>query len=319
MILITGGTGFIGRHLIRQLMAQQLPLRCLLPEHKLKKLPWDLDNIAAPEIIIGTILDEEALFRAVTGVHTIIHLENAQWWGRRRDLERVEVSGTRTLVSVARSARVGRIVTVSQLGAAPASAYTLLRIKGQVEEIIRSSGLAYTILRSGFVFGEEDAFINHIAMSLAANPFFFLMPGHGGVVLHPIYIDDLVRALLTSLEHLDLVDQIIELGGPEYTTLEEMLFTIMRVTGMSRPIVPVPPYLLRWITGIASRILPRAIITPQWLDYLAVNRTAKLGNTFEYFGFHARRFEDTLLTYLPQRGYFWPFLRYTFRRRPRRI
>lgn len=319
MILVTGAAGFIGRHLVRQLMAENLPVRVLLPEYQTRRLPWPKDDPAAPEIVVGNVLDEEALFKAATGTHTIIHLASAQWWGRQRDLERVDLSGTRNLIAVARSARVGRLIYLSQPGAAPSSAYTLHRIKGQAEELVRNSGLAYTILRPGLVFGEEDAFINHIVMMLRTNPFFFLMPGHGEVVLHPLYIDDLVKAILRCLESIDVVDRTIDIGGMEYTTLEDMLRTIMRVTGIYRPLVPVPPYLLRWITLVYSRIFPRTLMTGQWLDILATHRTASLGNMYIHFGFQPRRFEDTLMTYLPRQRYFFRMVRYTFRRKPRRI
>lgn len=315
MILVTGATGFIGRHVVERLLADGRTVRCLLPEARQQQLPWP----SAPEIITGTVLDDEALFRAVTGAHVVIHLENAQWWGRPRDLERIELAGTNNLVTAARAARVGRIITVSHLGAAPAAAYPLLRYKGLVEDAIRTSGLAYTILRSGLVFGEDDAFVNHLAMQLRANPFFFLMPGRGEVVLHPIYIDDLVSAIVRSLDTPDSVDQTIEIGGPEYMTLDDLVRTVMRVSGMRRVIIPVPPYVLRWLTGIWSRVLPRSLITSQWLDILATNRTARLGSIFENFAIRPRRFEDTLLTYMRGRKYLLPMLRYTVRRRPRAI
>ncbi len=315
MILVTGATGLIGRHLVSRLMAEGRQVRCLIPENKLTNLPWE----QAPEIIQGNVLDEEMFFKAVTGAHVVIHLENAQWWGRERDLERIELVGTRNLIAAARAARVGRIITVSHLGAAPSSAYPLLRIKGMVEEIIRGSGLAYTIIRSGIVFGEEDAFANHIAMSLRANPLFFLMPGRGEVVLHPIYIDDLVEAIMRSLERPDTVDTLMEIGGPEYITLEDFIRTIMRVSDMQRFIIPVPPYMLRWITAIYGRVLPRSLMTSQWLDILATNRTAQLANMFNYFGIRPRRFEDTLLKYMRGKGYWLPLMRNAFRRKPRSI
>src|SRR5687768_15771299 len=295
MILVTGATGFIGRHLVKQLMADGRRIRCLLPEDKLNNLPWE----NPPEIIVGNLLDEEVLFKAVTGVHTIIHLQSGQWWGRPRDLERIELVGTRNLITAARSTRVGRIITISQLGASSSSAYTLLRIKGMAEELIRSSGLAYTIIRSGIVFGEDDAFVNHIAMILRANPVLFLMPGQGEVVLHPIHIDDLIAALVRSLELIDVVDTTIDVGGPEYITVEDLIHTVMRVSNTYRLILPVPPYMMRWMTAIYSRVLRRSLVTAQWLDILATNRTAPLGNAFNYFGIHPRRFEDTLLTYMP--------------------
>lgn len=315
MILITGAAGFIGRHLVERLMLEKRQIRCLLSESKAKHLPWS----KSPEIIVGNLLDEETLFRAVTGVHTIIHLENAQWWGRLRDLERTELVSTRNLMTAARSARVGRVITVSHLGASVSSAYNLMRVKGGVEELIRSSGMAYTIIRSGIVYGEDDAFINHIAMLLRASPLVFLMPGQGEVVLHPIYIDDLIEALVRSLELVDTIDTTLEIGGPEYITLEDLIRTVMRVSGVYRAIVPVPPYVLRWIAGVYTRIFPRSLITPQWMDILATNRTAQLGNTFNYFGIQPRRLEDTLLTYMPQKPYWVPMIRYTLRRRPRGI
>lgn len=315
MILITGSTGFIGRHLVARLMAEGKPVRVLLPEYKLKRLLWE----NPPEIVVGSLLNEEALFRAVTGVHTIIHLENAQWWGRRRDFERVEIVGTRNLISVARSARVGRIITLSHLGAAPSSAYTVLRAKGVVEEQIRASGLPYTIIRCGVVFGKEDAFVNHLAMQLAGTPLIFLLPGRGEIVLHPIYLDDLVDVLVRSLEAINTVDETIEIGGPEYITLSDMVRTVMRVARIRRIMIPTPPYVLRVLAQVYSSFLPRSVITPQWLDLLATNRVAKLGNVYEYFGVRPRRFEDTLLTYMPGRRYFWMLLRYSLRRRPRRL
>lgn len=266
MILVTGATGFIGRHLVTELVARGHVVRLLVPPQRLKHVTWDREKV---EVIEGTLQDEEAVYRAVSGVHVIYHLENALWWGRPRNLQRVELVGTRSLATSARSARVGRIITLSQLGASPASAYTLMKIKGQVEEMVRSSGLAYTIIRSGVVFGEDDAFINHIGMMLASNPLFFLMPGRGEIVLHPIYIDDLVQILINALSAIDTVDTTIEVGGAEYTTLRDLILTVMRVTGQNRVIVPVPPYAMRWFSTIYGRLLPRTLITPQWLDLLA--------------------------------------------------
>jgi nucleoside-diphosphate-sugar epimerase len=319
MILVTGAAGFIGRHIVQRLMDARLPVRVLLPDYQARRVPWDTAHPNAPEIVIGSILDEEVVFKAVSGAHTVIHLASAQWWGRSRDLERLDLAGTRNLLSIARSARVGRVIYLSHLGAAPSSAYVLHRIKGQTEQLIRNSGLAYTILRCGIVFGEGDSFINHIALMLRINPFFFLMPGHGEIILHPLYIDDLGRALMIALESIPTVDKTIDIGGLEYTSLDDLLRTVMRVTGMQRMIIPVPPYFLRLTTAIYTRLFPRALMTSQWLDILATNRTASLGNLYEHFGFQPRRFEDTLVVYLPKQKHVRRLLRSVFRRRPRRI
>lgn len=316
MILVTGATGFVGRHLVQRLLDDGRPVRVLLSERKQRApLPW----ATPPEIITGSLHDDEAIFRAVTGVHVVYHLENAQWWGRPRNLERVELVGLRNLVASARAARVGRIITLSHLGASPASAYPLIRIKGMAEEALRGSGLAYTILRSGLIFGEQDAFVNHIAMMLRINPFFFLMPGQGEVVLHPLYVHDLIEVLVRCLDRMHTIDTTLEIGGPEYITLEDLIRTVMRVTQMPRIVIPVPPYAMRWTTAVYSRILPRSLVTPQWMDILAAHRTARLNNIYDYFEVRPRRFEDTLLTYMPGRRYLLPTLRYALRRRPREV
>ena len=291
-----------------------------MAEAELRYAPWDDSVTNVPEIETGTLLDEEVLFQAVSGVHTIIHLKSAQWWGRPRDLERIEIVGTRNLIAVARSARVGRIITISHLGASPASAYPILNIKGQVEEMVRGSGLAYTIIRSGLVFGAEDAFINHLAMMLRVSPGLFFMPGRGDVVLHPIYIDDLVRVICRSLDAVDVVDETVEVGGAEYITLADLLATIMRVTRIRRVVVPVPPYLLRWLTRFYGTFFRRTLMTPQWLDILASNRTAHLGNAYTHFQVQPRRvggyFADL---YARANGGCCPTIRYVFRRRPSRL
>jgi uncharacterized protein YbjT (DUF2867 family) len=313
MIVVTGASGFIGRHLVARLLRDGQVVRCLVPPGR----GHELDSSTIPDVVSGSLLNEEQIFKVLTGAHTVIHLDSAQWWGRSRDLERIEVFGTRNLVAAARSARVGRIIVLSQLGASIASAYALLSIKGQVEEIVRTSGLAYTIIRSGVVFGEDDAFINHIAMILRLTPLVFLMPGYGEVVLHPIYIDDLIEVLVRSLELVSSIDSTVEIGGQEYITVEDLIATIMRVTGQYRTVLPVPPYLLRSLVGVYSRIFPRSLMTPQWLDILAANRTAPLGNIFNNFGIQPRRLEDALLTYMPDKNYLRAGLRYTLRRRPR--
>ncbi len=316
MILVTGATGLVGRHLVQRLMRESTPTRALLPAHRAGRLPWNAGDPHSPEIIIGDASDEEAFFRAVSGAHAVIHLESAQWWGRLRELEAVELAGARALAAVARAARVGRVITLSQLGASPSSAYSLHRVKGQVEGILQGSGVACTVIRSGIVYAPDDAFVNHIAGMLRLNPFFFLMPGKGENVLHPIHIDDLVEALYRSLHRPRLVDRTVEVGGPEYLSLRELILTVMRVTGMRRPLFGAPPYLLRWTTNLYSRLLPRSLMTAQWLDILAANRAAPLGSAYEHFGFRPRRFEEALLEYLPERPHLRQALRDAFRRRP---
>lgn len=313
MILVTGARGLVGRELVPHLVEAGWSVRILVRPRRRRRIEWP----ETVEIVEGALEDEARLHQAMQRVHTVIHLASAQWWGTRRDLERVDIEGTRRVIAAARAARIGRIFYISQLGAEPASAYNLLRVKGQAENLIRSSGLAYTIMRSGVLFGPEDRFVNGVAMLLRTNPFVYFQPGQGENLLHPLYVGDLVKALANSLERIELVDATIEIGGAEYLTYNELIRTVMRVSGAQRVIVPVPPYVMRTMNNIVSRITPRWPMTSQWLDILAGNRTAKLGNLFDYCGVRPVRFEDTLLTYMPQRRYLPELVRFMFTRRRR--
>ena len=321
MILVTGALGFVGVHLVRHLLSVGLPVRVLIPpqiavRYGRRGRAWPWDDVGEADIFEGSIFQGEALFQSMQGVHTVIHLASAQWWGSRQDLEQIDVLGTRQVVTAARTARVGRIITLSHLGAEPSSAYSLLRVKGEVEEIIKRSGVAYTIIRTGVIFGEDDHFANNIAMILRANPIVMFQPGQGENILQPIYIGDLIQGIENSLETVELVDEVVDVGGGEYVSLNELIRTVMRVSRAKRIIVTVPPYAQRAVNAIINAIFPRWPITRQWFDIFASNRAAKLNNLYHYLDVHPVRFEDTLLTYMPQRRYLLELLRYIFRRQP---
>lgn len=304
MILITGATGLIGKQLVTRLLAADQPVRVIVSPSRLhgthtSHLPWS----GVAEVVPGELTNADVLHQVLADVHTVFHLAGAQWWGRRRDLQRVDVLTTQAVIAAARAARVGRIVIVSHLGAAQSSAFTLLQIKGQVEELVRTSGLAYTIIRSGVVFGPDDRFVNGIATLLRANPFVYFQAGQGETLLNPLYVADLAEALARTLALLDTVDQTIEIGGPEYLSYNELIRTVMRVTGAPRNIVSLPPYLMRSWTGLTRRLFPHWPVTGQWYDMLAANRTASLGTLETVFGIQPARFEDTILTYMRQRRY----------------
>lgn len=310
MILITGATGLVGRNLVPVLAEAGWPVRVLVPARRRgRRVRFDWPGV---EVVPGDLDDAPSLHQAMQGVHTVFHLASAQWWGRLRDLERVDSQGTQVVIAAARAARVGRLFYLSQLGAEPSSAFGLLRIKGRVEALVRNSGLAYTVLRCGVLFGPEDRFVNGIAMLLRTNPLVFFQPGDGENLLHPLYVGDLVRALVNSLERIDLVDATIEIGGAEYVTFNEMIRTVMRVSGARRTIISLPPYVLRWMTNVMNRLVRRWPMTPQWFDLLASNRTAKLGNLYDYCDVRPVRFEDTLLTYMPQRSYLAELARFVW-------
>lgn len=308
MILITGATGFVGRSVLRRLKYDyDLTVRVLLrPGSRVERLPVEVPI----HVMMGNVSDEESLLAAMDGVHTVIHLVGTDGRGRHADLDGVDVAGARTLAAVARVARVGRIILVSRFGADKASAYPALRAKGQVESLVQNSGVSYTIFRTGVLFGEHDSFSEHIAMMLRPFPVYFV-PGDGETMLQPLWVEDLARCVVMSLEDLDMVDRVLDLGGPELVTYKRVVQRVMRASGSPRPISGVPLLWHKAAAWLLDGFWARWPFTNFWVDMLGANRTSQLGNVERHFGFRPTRLDlDVLSTYMRKRRYAFELIRY---------
>ncbi len=286
MILVTGGTGFIGRSLAAHLVEAGYAVRILLRPA--------LDSPALPkgvpvEIAVSSLADERGLRAAMVGVEVIFHLAGAEWRGAQSSLMQVDIQGTRQVVKAAQDAGVKRLYYLSHLGADRASAYPVMKAKGIAEEFIRQSDLDYTIVRSAIVFGEQDGFTSGIASILRAIPVFFFLPGKGEVLLQPLWVEDLATCLVWSLENKETLNRTIEIGGPEYLSFRQVVALIMRHIGVRRRMVAVGLPYLRAMTILIDTMLPHAPVSTYWLDYLAVNRTTALDTLPRIFDLNPSR------------------------------
>ncbi len=290
-ILITGATGFVGRALLPRLAEAGLELRCLLrPSRHSPRLP----RRVPVQVALASLTDARGLRAALVGVDTVIHLAGAEWRGGPEDVMAVDVAGTRALVEAAKDAGVGRFVYLSHLGADRASAYPVLKAKGIAEEFIRQSGLPHTIFRAAMLYGEEDVFVNAIALMLKFSPGFFLMPTSADTALQPLWVEDLVTCLEWSLSDLTAINQTLALGGPEFISFRQIVQTVKDRLGLRRLMVPVRSPYLRTGAWFLQQLLPRSPVTTHWLDYLASSRTCELTSLTRYFGLKPARFTNTL-------------------------
>lgn len=291
MILVTGGTGFIGRALIRHLVELGYPVRTLIrPSQNSPNLPMGIPV----DVAVSSLTDERGLRAAMVDIDTIFHLASGEWRGPRESLMQIDIQGTRSLVDTAIDAGVKRLFYLSHLGADRASAYPVLKAKGIAEEFVRRSGLEYTILRSSIVFGLNDKFTTGIAQILSALPGIFIIPGEGRVQLQPLWIEDLVTCLTWSLDDPDTVNRTIEIGGPEYLSFREIVELVMQETGLRRTILPLGAPYVRGLTIFLESFFARLPVTIYWLDYLAVNRTTALDTMPRVFDLMPSRFSQRL-------------------------
>jgi uncharacterized protein YbjT (DUF2867 family) len=310
MLLVTGGTGFVGRSVLGRLKEAGHPVRTLLrPSRRSPSLPRGV----ATEVALSSLLDRRGLRASLVGVETIIHLAGTEKRAGREDPMAADVEGTRNLAEAAADAGVRRILYLSHLGANRASAYSLMRAKALAEEHVRRCGVPSTILRPGAVFGPGDSFTTWVAMGLAISPLVFPMPGDGSTLLQPLWVEDLATCITWALEEPATNGQTYEIGGPEFLSFLQVVRLVMEVTGTRRILAPVRPPYLRAAAWVAERVLPQPPLTTVWLDYLAESRTAELSTLPRVFRLQPARMEQHL-DYLRGRNWGWDLLARQFGR-----
>jgi uncharacterized protein YbjT (DUF2867 family) len=290
MILVTGGTGFIGQALLRHLVEAGFEVRTLIrPSKNSPSLPKGVPV----EVAVSSLTDERGLRGAMVGVDTVFHLASGEWSGPRSSLMEIDILGTQSVARAALDAGVQRVFYVSHLGADRASAYPVLKAKAIAEEYLRRSGVGYTIFRSAIVYGPQDGFTTGLAQLLAISPF-FLLPGDASTLLQPIWVEDLVTSMVWSMDDPRTRNQTYEIGGPEYLTFQQIIEQIMQVLGIRRRLVSVRPPYLRGFTVFLDHALPGLPISVYWLDYLAANHTCSLDTLPYSFNLMPARFSQRL-------------------------
>lgn len=287
MILVTGGTGFIGRAVVRHLVAAGYPVRILIrPSPRSPSLP-----VGVPvEVAVASLADLRGLRAALRGIDRIFHLAGGEGQGGRANLLTTDIQGTQNLARVASEAGIQRLIYVSHLSADRASAFPVLKAKGIAEEHIRRSGVPYTIFRSSVVFGPGDNFTTDLVKLLRMSPLVIPLPNRGRTLIQPLWIEDLVTCLLWSLENSAYVNQTYQIGGSEYFTLRQVVEILLSVIHRRRFIVPISMPYLRALTVLMEHITPNFPTSTFWVDYLAVNRTCEVDTLPRVFGLMPARF-----------------------------
>ena len=247
-VLVTGGTGFLGRALLPPLQAGGYSVRVLArtPSGQQPRV----------EYRTGSVLTPESLADAVADCDAVIHLVGIISEYREQTFERVHVEGTRNLLTAARAAGITRWIQVSALGARPDAPARYHRTKWAAEELVRAAGLQWTVLRPSLVYGAGDGFTNLFARMSRWSPFLPLLGG-GKTRVQPIAAADVAAAIVRCVDRPVAHQRTFDLCGPAALTWREVLAEILRAVDRRRWLVPIPWPLARLQARFLEMVYPR--------------------------------------------------------------
>ncbi len=283
-IAVAGGSGFIGRAIVRRMAATGgIRARVLTRNPDAARKRLDAANI---EFVRADIADSASLTAALNGADAVVDAIQFEGYpvenpARGQTFERVDYGGVVALVAAAKQARVAQFIYISGAAADENSAHPGFRAKGRAERAIRESGLGYTIFRPSLVYGPEDKVVNGLATALKFAPIFGV-PGTGRQKVQPVLVDDLAACVTLAVQGRGR-NGIYEVGGPDLMTFDEMMRIIMDVSGHRRPLFHIPEGLMRTIGGLAEK-LPKPILSRDAVTFVTADNACDIGPLRAEFG-----------------------------------
>jgi len=297
MILVVGGTGFVGSHLIGRLRKDGLPVRAVVRSPRKAQA---LKNLGV-EVVAGDIADKASLEAAAAGVERIIHLVGIIQEAAGVTFRGVHVEGTSNLIEAAKKAGVRHFFYQSALGTRPGALSEYHKTKWEAEELVRASGIPFTILRPSLIYGAGDQFTLRLSEMLKISP---VMPviGPGKSKIQPIYIDDVVTCIAKAVASDAFLNEIYEIGGPEQLTYEEVTAAIAGAMGIKRPMVHVPLFFVRPMVRLFEMVLPKPPVTTDQLIMLQEDNVCGMQDIREAFGVEPVPFREGLKKFIRKAG-----------------
>lgn len=217
-IVVLGGSGFVGRHLVNELARRE---RAVVVVTRAREHAKTLFLLPRVEIVEANVLDATAMARITRGADAVVNLIGILHESRRASFGELHVGVTETAIRACSGNRVRRLLHMSSLNADPGGPSKYLRSKGEAEARVAESGLAWTIFQPSVIFGPEDRFLNTFATFARVMPVMFLPRANAR--FQPIYVGDVVKAFATALDDDSTIGQRYQLCGPKVYTLRELV------------------------------------------------------------------------------------------------
>jgi NADH dehydrogenase len=303
LVTVFGGSGFVGRHVVRSLARRDYRIRAAVRRPELAGHLQPMGRVGQIHSVQANLRNEESVRIAMQGASVVINLVGVLSQSGAQRFDAVHHEGAATVARAARDAGA-RLIHVSAIGADPDSASHYARSKALGEEAVREAVPDSIILRPSVVFGPEDQFTNRFAALARISP---VMPLFGAETrLQPVYAGDVGEAALAAVDGRARPGGVYELGGPEVLTMREVVAMVLHITQRNRPLLPVPFGLARLQAQLLQFAPGLFNLTPDQVDLLRYDNVVsgdseRLGLTLPGLGISP----DTMEAVAPQ--YLWRF------------
>lgn len=277
-ILVIGGSGFVGRHVVTRLVARGL--RVTVPTRR-RARARHLILLPTVDVVECNVHDDAALNRLVSDQDAVINLAGILHGSRGKsgsrygpEFAQAHVELPRRIVAACRQHGVERLLHMSAIGADPDGPSMYQRSKGDGEVIVQKSQLKWTIFRPSVVFGPEDKFLNLFA-KLAK--FFPVLPiGCANAKFQPVWVGDVAEAFDHALDKLETFDKVYELAGPHIYTLRQLVRFAAQASGHDRPVIALPDALAR-LQALLMELAPgQPLMSRDNLDSMKADNIASM-------------------------------------------
>ncbi len=291
MIFLTGATGFVGSHLARHLSEAQMPIRALVRDAQKKARL----RLAQLETASGDVLRFESLQQLMQGCDTVVHLVGIIR-ETKQSFQQAHVAATRNVLEAAKKNGVRRFIHMSALGARADSPAQYHRTKWQAEELVRASGLDWTIFEPSLIYGPRSEFMDSMLKLLRGPMTPIIAPGMNTGRLQPIHIDDLCQCIVKAAQDQSgwSFSQTYKCGGPNVVTTEDVIDMLGRITKKKPRKLFVPFPLARTMMGVGAKAGVAVPATGEQLLMLQEDNMCDISVMQRAFGITPRGFEEGL-------------------------
>lgn len=265
VVLVTGGTGFIGSHIVRRLL--KMGHQAIV----MSRDPARATVVPGASVRPGNVADPASLRAAMAGVDAVIsavQFPNHPVENPRKGFTYMAVDGEGTVrqVEAAKAAGVTRFVYISGAGTREGQAAPWFLAKLKAEGAVQSSGIPFTIFRPSWVYGPEDRSLNKFATFARYLPIIPVI-GSGKGNVQPVFVDDLAEAVALAVDSEKAQGRTYDVGGPQELTMDEILLTMLRVMGKRKPLIHHPAWFMK-AAAVPMTLLPTPPLSPTAVDFI---------------------------------------------------